>query len=79
MAPAGAGAEDGLAALLFGLLRDAGVLVEPEDGGALAEGGFLGGLDVFEGFVGVDGGGCFAAGCAGMKRGRCCNWGKELV
>lgn len=65
----GARAQDGLAAAL-GLLADASVLVEAEDGGALVEGlGWR--LYVLEGLVGVDGGGGGAAGRAGVEGGPC--------
>lgn len=69
VAPAGPGAQDGLAAPL-GLLCDAGVLVQAEDGGAGVDG--LGRRPgVLERLVGVDAGRCGSAGGARVDGGRC--------
>ena len=62
-------AQDGLAAAL-GLLGDAGVLVEAENGRARVE-GFGRRPDVLQGLVGVDAGGCGSARGAGVDRGCC--------
>lgn len=69
VALAGLGAQDGLAAAL-GLLGDASVVVQAQDGGAGVDG--LGRRpDVLERLVCVDAGRCGSAGGAGVDGGRC--------